>query len=123
MDKEMLQKVLDFIREGATAASGPAKWGFEQVCAYRVNQEIAWLVCLSAITVLMVLVIAFSYNRCSLEGFDPDGGIADNVAITMGALGLMGLLVCVLCILTTLPESYAVIKNPEGAVLSRLSRS
>ena len=39
-----VQKVLDFIREGAKAASGPAKWGFEQVCAYRAVVAIATII-------------------------------------------------------------------------------
>lgn len=47
-----VQKVLDFIREGAKAASGPAKWGFEQVCAYQATQAKAYLI---AIVVFFVV--------------------------------------------------------------------
>jgi hypothetical protein len=64
MDKEMLQKVLDFIREGATAASGPAKWGFEQVCAYNAMQAKAYLIALVTLFLLSVVALmVFIYLR------------------------------------------------------------
>lgn len=55
-----VQKVLDFIREGAKAASGPAKWGFEQVCAYQATQAKAYLIGLLAALVLSVASLAVS---------------------------------------------------------------
>ena len=60
-----VQKVLDFIREGAKAASGPAKWGFEQVCAYQASQAVAYLIGLLAALVLSVAALSVSiyYKR------------------------------------------------------------
>lgn len=59
-----VQKVLDFIREGAKAASGPARWGFEQVCAYNATQAKAYLVSMIAFLVVsLIALVVFIYFK------------------------------------------------------------
>ena len=58
-----VQKVLDFIREGAKAASGPAKWGFEQVCAYRATVALATIIGLVIALFVVGGITVYLINR------------------------------------------------------------
>lgn len=123
MDKEMLQKVLDFIREGATAASGPAKWGFEQVCAYRASVALWELVALG-----LGAMVAFGVAACLIpsvkKGLKTSGASfwyevaappVTTVSLVVGALMLA-------LLLSSLPGGLATIYNPAGSVLNSLAR-
>ncbi len=122
MDKEMLQKVLDFIREGAASASGPAKWGFEQVCAYRASREMAWLVGLGAVFSLLLVALLAGLKRVARDDLDPDNVPADTAGLAAAFLGGLGILICLFVFLATFSESYATIHNPAGSVLSGLTQ-
>ncbi len=117
-----VQKVLDFIREGAKAASGPAKWGFEQVCAYRASAALGSLIAdlISAVifaVLIIPLVPAIKRGRKTMyENFWPEVG-APAVAVILALLSAGALLH--LC--ANLPEIIATIRNPAGAVLNSLT--
>jgi hypothetical protein len=122
MDKEMLQKVLDFIREGATAASGPAKWGFEQVCAYRSSVALGELISL-ALAVILSLAIAVCLVPSIKKGMNMTGSSfwrevgAPIVCIVLSIICVISL-VAFIC---QLPTDLATIRNPAGSVLNGLA--
>jgi hypothetical protein len=123
MDKEMIQRVLDFIREGAIATSGPAKWGFDQVCAYRANVAMGELITL-AIAVILSLAVVICLVPSVRKGMDTrDSSFwyefgAPVVCTTFSVI-------CVIsasALLERLPTDLATIRNPAGSVLSGLTK-
>jgi hypothetical protein len=122
MDKEMLQKVLDFIREGATAASGPAKWGFDQMCAYRANVALGELITL-AFAAIISFVAAFY-----LVPFVKKCIRMDHDDFWCEASVPMVVILFIICIISTatflgkLPTDLATIRNPAGSVLNGLAK-
>ena len=117
-----VQKVLDFIREGAKAASGPAKWGFEQVCAYRASAALGSIISdLAAAVIFAALVIPLvpsikKGRKTSYDDFWAEVG-APAVAVILILLSAG----CLLHLCACLPDTIATIRNPAGAVLNSLT--
>jgi uncharacterized membrane protein len=119
MDKEMLQKVLGFIREGATATSGPAKWGFEQMCTYRSSVALGELVTL-ALGVILSLVAVVCLVPSIKKGMNTkDSGFWCEVGAPV--VGIILSCICaasLVAFLCRIPTDLATIRNPAGSVLS-----
>jgi hypothetical protein len=119
----MLQKVLDFIREGAIATSGPAKWGFEQVCAYRANVALGELTSLALATIIPLAVVLY-FVPCIKKGMNMRGSSfwcevgAPTVCIVLSII-CIGSSIAFLC---RLPTDLATIRTPAGSVLSELAK-
>jgi hypothetical protein len=123
MDKEMLQKVLDFIREGATTASDPAKWGFDQMCAYRANVALGELITL-AFAAIISFVAAFYLAPFVKKHI----GMDHNDFLREVGVQMIDIILFIICIssliafLCLLPTNLATIHNPAGSVLSELAK-
>ena len=117
-----VQKVLDFIREGAKAASGPAKWGFEQVCAYRASAAATDLV-VTLMGFVVALTLAFLVVRYTIKNWS--GSInKQEMEPLFGTVSFILPVVAIIMFIATLCSAATdipVIRNPEGAVLSSLA--
>jgi hypothetical protein len=122
MNKEMLQKVLDFIREGTTTAAGPTKWGFEQVCAYRANVALGEL-----ITLALATIISFVAVFCLVPTIKKGMNMSGSSSWREVGAPIVGMILSIICatslitFLCRLPTDLATIRNPAGSVLSSLA--
>lgn len=118
-----IQKVIDFIREGAQAAAGPAKWGFEQVCAYRASAAMADLV-VSCVGFVMVATSALLVVRYTIKNWDGFISEKDQEVLWGSVSVILSIftVVFMLFAMFSITQDVPIINNPAGSVLSDLAK-
>lgn len=120
MNPEAVQKVLDFIREGAKAASGPASEAFKQVCAYKASSAMMDLV-VTFVSFVTVATCAFFFVRYTLKNWN--GSICENDFEPFFAIGSfvlsVGTIIMFIAVLSSVSTDIPTIHNPAGAILNQ----
>lgn len=125
MDQQTVDKVLQVLREGASAASGAAKEGFQQVCAYKATVAGANIAAGFVVMVLFVLIFVFlvkkTINEWGHGGFIYKNDLETLFMVLYLVSGTVAIIL-VISFVVNFPQQYATMKNPAGAVIQDIIR-